>query len=125
MKIFTRALLVFLYFCMAFFIKPNEAYAINNALANIQYQSIISKSKSEIVAVNKTKEYYIVSQNRNKTQISNSSNKNQGFGTAFDKNTSSKNIIQYSTFGKNINCHSRISHNTSLNLKNAIYTRAP
>ena len=110
---------------MAFFIKPNEAYAINNALANIPCQSIISASKSEIVTVNKSEEYYIVSQNHNKTQISNSSNKNYGFGIALDDSASSESILRYSILCNNINCHNRISHNISPNLKNAIYTRAP
>ncbi len=125
MKVLLKTLLIFIYFCLCFFVKPGEVFAVNNVLDNTYFNNYISKSETKIILSDTIEEFYIVAQNYNQIQICNSSNKNNNSNAGFDNQVLSDTFLNGCLFIKNNNSHNRMAHNISPNLKNAIYTRAP
>lgn len=127
MREFIKSFVVFIYLILALFIQPGDVFACDSIGQDISHQYYISScTKSKIHLINnKNEEFYVISKNNNRTEVSNPSNKNQNFGFGyFDKAgvdfaVSNNYKIDNSIF---LAC---ISHNVSPNLKNAIYTRAP
>lgn len=127
MRGFIKTLAVFIYLILALFIQPNDTFACDNIRQSNSHQYYISEyTKSKIHLINsKYEEYFVISKNNNRTEISNPSNKNQDYGFGcfdsanVDFDNSNKHKINNSIY------HNCISHNISQNLKNAIYTRAP
>ncbi len=127
MREFIKSFVVFIYLILALFILPSHTFACDDIRQNNTHQYYISAySKSKIHLINnKDEEFYVISKNNSRTEISKLSNKNQNFGFGyFDKAgidfaVSNNYKIDNSIF---LAC---ISHNVSPNLKNAIYTRAP
>ena len=125
MRIFTRAILIFVYIILSFF-KPSGVYATSNFIQNIPYLSYISETKSEITLSHRIEDYYIVSQNQTNTEILNTSNKNYDLSLIFGEEVFNEdNILRFILFNKNTNHNIRIVHKISPKLKHAIYTRAP
>ena len=127
MRRFIKTFIVFIYLILALFIQPGDVFACDSIGQDISHQYYISAySKSKIHLINnKDEEYYVISKNNNRTEVSNPSNKNQNYSFGgCDKtnvifNNHNNYIIDNSLYPI---C---ISHNISTNLKNAIYTRAP
>jgi len=126
MRGFLKSFVFFIYLMLALFILPNNVLACDYIGQNTSTQYFILPTKSEThFTNNKNEEYYVISKNNNRTEISNLPNKNQNFNFGnFEKANidfiiSNNSIIDNSIY---TNC---ISHNISPNLKNAIYTRAP
>ena len=124
MRGFIKTFTILIYFFLALLIQPTNVFACENLNAN-NFNQYISSSKSEITLINnKKEEYYTIIQNRNRSEITNPSNKNQNLGfNAFDKTADF--IISNSFISDNTGYFTRISHNISPKLENAIYTRAP
>lgn len=124
MRGFIKAFTILIYFFLALLIQPTNVFACENLNA-VNFNQYISSSKSEITLINnKKEEYYTIIQNRNRLEITNSSNKNQSLSfNGFDKIADF--IISNGFISDNTGYPIRISHNISLNLENAIYTRAP
>lgn len=127
MRGFIKTFFVFIYIILALFIQPSDVFANDYTEQNTPhkyYISALSKSKIHLIN-NKNEEFYVISKNNNRTEVSNPSSKNENFGfgccdkTNVDFNSSDNYIINNSIYP---NC---ISHNISPHLKNAIYTRAP
>jgi hypothetical protein len=125
MKTVLRAMFIFVFFCLTF-ISSNNSFAYSSVNGYNQTFSSISATKSEITFANQKEEYYIISNNQNRCEITNQSNKNDTFGLTFANRPIFDNYIfnNYVSDKNSINLN-RINHNISQNLKNAIYTRAP
>lgn len=127
MRSFIKIFVVFIYLILALFIQPSDTLACDNIRQNNTHQYYISAfTKSKIHLINnKSEEYYVISKNNSRTEISKLSNKNQNycFGS-YDKANVDYAISNSSKIGNSI-CLTCISHDISPNLKNAIYTRAP
>lgn len=126
MRRFIKTFIVFIYLILALFIQPGDVFACDSIGQDISHQYYISAySKSKIHLINnKDEEYYVISKNNSRTEISKLSYKNQDFGFGcFDAGIyfpiSNNYKIDNSIY------HTCISYNISPNLKNAIYTRAP
>lgn len=127
MRGFIKTLVVFIYLVLALFIQPGDTFACDNIGQDNSRQYYISSfTKSKIHLINnKNEEYYVISKNNNRTEVSNPSNKNQNFCFGcFDKKNVDFDILNDYRINNSIS-HTCISYNISLNLKNAIYTRAP
>ena len=122
MKRFIKTILILFYLCLAIFITPNENYNIHE---NTKNQSIISQSKSDIIAINKINEHYFASPSHPETQLLNSTNKNSDLSFGFNDSILTKNFLRYLFYIENTGYLSQISYNIPLNLKNSVYTRAP
>ena len=126
MRKFIKTLIIFFYFFLALFIQPNSVLACENIIQNTQNQYIISSSKKETELINNRKEeYFILFNSRNKSEITNSVNKNSKFGFgSFDSLRVDYDISDDFTVN-NTAYPVFISQNISYSLKNTIYTRAP
>ncbi len=127
MRGFIKTLVVFIYLVLALFIQPGDTFACDNIGQDNPHQYYISSfSKSKIHLINnKNEEYYVISKNNNRTEVSNLSNKNHNFCFgSFDKANVDVAILNNYIINNSIS-NTCISHNISPNLKNAIYTRAP
>ena len=127
MRGFIKTLVVFIYLVLALFIQPGDTFACDNIGQDNPHQYYISSfSKSQIHLINNNnEEYYAISKNNNRTEVSNLSNKNQNFCFgSFDKANVDVAILNNYIINNSIS-NTCISHNISPNLKNAIYTRAP
>ncbi len=126
MRIFFKLILLFIYFCLALFIKPSEVYATGNFIPNIPSLNYISETKSEITLSHRIEDYYIVAQNPTNAELTNISNKNFDLSLVFGEEAFNEdNILRFILFNKNTNHSSRIVRKISPKLKHAIYTRAP
>ena len=126
MRLFLKILFAFIYCCLTFFIGSNTTYACNVFTPNPQNLSYILQTKTERAFTNKLEETYFVSNNQNRCQIAKTSTKSHNFGSLSGyKSLSEEDILNNFIFTKNNINFSRITHNISPNLKNAIYTRAP
>ena len=126
MKLFLRAVLFFIYFCLLLCLNPNEAFAINNCATELSSNNCILENKTEISFKHKPEDYCIVTQNPTKIEVSNTLNKNDNSNPVFNDNIfDNDNFFKFILFNKNTNNNNRIVHKISPNLKNAIYTRAP
>jgi len=127
MRRFIKTFIVFIYLILALFIQPSDTFACDSLRQiNPHQYSISAHTKPKTYLINnKNEEYYVISKNNNRTEISNLSNKNQNFGfNNFDK-ANVDFIVPDNFINNNLMYHICISHNISPNLKNAIYTRAP
>lgn len=125
MKTVLRAILIFLCFCLTF-ISSNNSFAYSSVNGYNQTFSSISAAKSDITFANKKEEYYIISNNQNRCEITNQSNKNDSLGLTFANRPIFDNyVFNNCVSDKNSINLNRINHKISQNLKNAIYTRAP
>lgn len=122
---FIRLFTVFIYFCLALFINPNEVLARDNLEHNIARQYYITQPKTETELTNKKEEYYVIFQSRNKSEITNTTNKNDNYGSIDSDNSNNKIEIANSFLYENTLYPVHITHYTSNNLKNAINIRAP
>ena len=126
MRIFLRVILLLVYLCLAFFVKPSEVYAMGSFVHNIPSLNYISETNSEITLLHRIEDNYIVAQNPINTEWSNTSNKNYDLSLVFGEEVFNEdNILRFILFNKNTNHNSRIVHKISPKLKHAIYTRAP
>lgn len=125
MKNIFKAMFIFICFCLTF-ISSNNSFAYSAGNEYNQTFSYISIAKSDITFANQKEEYYIISNNQNRYEITNQSNKNDSLGLTLANRPIFDNFIfnNYVSYKNNINLN-RINHNISQNLKNAIYTRAP
>ena len=82
MRRFIKTFIVFIYLILALFIQPGDVFACDSIGQDISHQYYISAySKSKIHLINnKDEEYYVISKNNSRTEISKLSNKNQDFG---------------------------------------------
>ncbi len=124
---FVKTFVVFIYLILALFIQPNSAFACDYIGQNTSHQYYISAfTTSKIHLINnKNEEYYVISKNNSRTEISNLSNKNQNFGFGYFDNAGADFTVLNNYKIDNLISHVCISHNIFPNLKNAIYTRAP
>lgn len=127
MRNFLKAVFVFLYICFGFLLNQNEALANGAYISNTANVVSISQQKNETAFTKGSENYFAIIQSRNNnTQIRNNSNKNNGLNSLrANENALLSSILKYCTTYENIIIPTRISHNTSLNLKNAVYARAP
>lgn len=125
MKGLIKTFIAFIYIVLALFIQQGDILACENITQNTS-RYYISSTKNETALINnKEEEFYAIFLTRNKSEISNSSNRNNIFGfSGFDKTNFNYNVFIRSNVDNSI-YPIRISYNISPNLKNAIYTRAP
>ena len=125
MRCFIKISAIFVHFFLALFIWSSGVDACENITLNTTQQYFSSLKPETTLINNKKEEYYLIFDNRNRVEITNRQDKNDGlsFGSfynpKFDYNIAngfiSENTVN-STF---------ISDKISLDLKNTIYTRAP
>lgn len=125
MRKFLKSLIIFVYLFFAIFIQPNNVLASENIIQNYSQQYFVSSTKTETSINRKEKEYYTLFDNRNKTEITSLSNKNNCFGFGSFAQTNVNYNITNTFINDNTPYPVCISHNISTNLKNAINTRAP
>lgn len=126
MRKFLRVIFAFLYLCLVLFIKPSGALANNFNINNFKAIKCVEKSDSEITLFDGNEKYYAIIQNNNNTQITNNNKNNDSMPVADGKNSLLlNNDINYLAVYKNILSFNYGNKNTSQNLKNTIYTRAP
>ena len=125
MKNIFKAMFIFICFCLTF-ISSNNSFAYSTANGYNQTFSSISVAKSEITFANQKEEYYIISNNQIRCEITNQSNKNDSLGlTLANRPIFDSYVFNNCVLDKNNLNLNRINHKISQNLKNAIYTRAP
>lgn len=107
---------------MTVFIKPFEVYAVNNAVLN---SCIISETKTDIISIKELEKHYIVTPNNNETFIFKTSDKNRDLSIGTNNGVLAENNLRYFLSIKSANEYNYLSHNSSLNLKNSLYIRAP
>lgn len=126
MKSFIKTLIVFIYFFLALFVQPSSAVACENLISNTSQPYIISSAKHETTFINNKKdEYYVISKNNNRLEITSLSNKNDYYGYGSFDNVNTVFNLTNDFITDNTIFPKCISHNISPNLKNAIFTRAP
>lgn len=126
MKNFCKTIFIFIYLCLTFFINSNGVFADCVYSNSVKITNNISEQKSKITLFDNTETYHFTIQNNNTLQIANLNNKNSDFDCfLINKNFLYNNLLKYIITDKKITYNNRISHNISLNLENAIYTRAP
>jgi len=125
MGVFLKTLLIFFYFFLTLFINNGEVLACVDFEQTISQQYYISLSKNETELTNKKEEYYVVLQSRNRSEITNQTNKNDNYGSWNFNNPNNKFDITNSFIYESIAYPIRITHSISPNLKHAIHTRAP
>lgn len=126
MREFIKTLIVFVYFFLALFIQPSSVIASENITLNTSQPYIVSSVRHETVLINnKKEEYFVISENYNKAEIANLSNKNDYYGYGSSDNANPEFNLTNDFITNNATFSSCISHNISPYLKNAIYTRAP
>ena len=126
MRNFLKAVFVFLYICFGFLLNQNEALANGVYISNTANVVSVSQQKNETAFTKGSENYFTIIQSRNNnTQIRNNSNKNNGLNSHRANENALLSSILYCTTYESITIPIRISHNTSLNLKNAVYARAP
>ena len=75
-----KLIIILAYFISALFIQAGNAYTYHDFAQNISHQYYISQPKQEAVLTdNAGKECCNIFENRNKSEITNPSNKNNGF----------------------------------------------
>lgn len=126
MKKFFRIFLIFLYACLAFFIKPAEAYAGSIYFSDIPKLHYISEEESNVTGFNETEQYYAVIQNNNNAQIADNNNKNNDLGAASGCGLlPAGNILKDSAFNKYKIFYNSLKSSRAENLKYTIAVRAP
>lgn len=125
MRGFIKTFIVFIYLFFALFIQQSSIYAEEYIPQNESKQYIVLPVNPETALINnKNEENYVISQNRNRSEITNPSDRNDnlGFGcfnkTNVDYNISDNYIVYNATY------KIYISHKLSP-LEYTIYTRAP
>ncbi len=125
MRGFIKTFTIFIYFLLSLFVGSQDVSACENFSANTIQQYISSQKPETTLINNRKEEFYVIFQNRNRSEITNPSNKYNNFGfSGFNKvNINYDTVVGYTV--DNNKFPIRISHSISPYLKNAIYTRAP
>ena len=125
MKKFIKIIIIFVYIFLSLFVGSNSALACGNlSKTTNSFYAVLSNQQATIFN-NKKEKTYIVFQNKNSTEISNTSNRQDhlsfgSFGDFYSKFSFFDNYI----IKNEINII-YISHILFSILKNTIYTRAP
>ena len=122
MKIFQRIVLILFYFCLSFCVIPCAACTYDEALLN---SYTISEAKTDITAIKKLENYYIISPNTSEILFFESSDKNNDFGLSINDKGLINNGLRYFLFCRNTYKYNYLSHNSVFNLKNTLNIRAP
>ena len=125
MRGFIKTFIVFIYLFLALFIQSSSIYAEEYIPKNDSKQYIVSPANSETALINnKNEENYVISQNRNKSEITNPSGRNDNLGFGCFNKTNVDYSFSNSYIGDSNIYKIYISHKLSP-LEYTIYTRAP
>ena len=119
-----RVIVLFLLFCLTLI--PSEALSVSSLVQNIpSHDYIVTKKHAEITLVQGEEDYYVVSENNSRTELTNS-NKNNDSTLIFGEDAITEdNILKHYVFSKDKLEKNRAYHKISPTLKNTIKTRAP
>lgn len=118
-----RVLLIFIFFCLSFFIKLD--YSLYNKFVSNSL-TYIAETKQKTVLSVKTEEYFISANTQNKTEIKNQSNKTNNFWMSFGCiNLNQLNIFKKFVIYKNKLSFGYVLYRILNNLRNSIYPNAP
>lgn len=124
MKRILRVIVLFLLFCLTLI--PSEAFCVSTLVQNIPSQDyIVTQKHAEITLVQGEEDYYVVSENNSRTEVTNSNKKNDSTLIFGEDAITEDNLLKHYVFSKDRLEKNRAYHKISPTLKNTINTRAP
>jgi len=125
MNKFLRIIFSFILLCLALFVQPCEGLCAEYLTPNTQSFHYLTQEKGIVTLEQGDENYYVVSQNRTNTEITNT-NKNNNSSLIFGEDAITEdNILRHYIFNKANLTKNRAYNKISPTLKNTIYTRAP
>ena len=125
MKNFLRVIFSILIIFFTLILTPCKGLCASYIVPNTTSLNYILEAKGEITLVQGEENYYVVSQNQNNSEITNT-NKNNNSSLIFGEDAITEdNILKHYIFSKESLHKNRAYHKISPTLKNTINTRAP
>ena len=125
MNNFLRAIFSILIIFFTLVLTPCKGYCVSYIIPNTQSLNYLTQAGGEVTLVQGDENYYVVTQNKTNTEITNT-NKNNNSSLIFGEDAITEdNILKHYIFNRESLHKNRAYHKISPTLKNTIYTRAP
>lgn len=120
-----RVIFSFIFIFFTLILTPCKGLCASHIIPDTLSLNYILEAKGEITLVQGEENYYVVSQNQNNSEITNT-NKNDNSSLIFGEDAITEdNILKHYIFNRESLHKNRAYHKISPKLKNTIYTRAP